>query len=82
MNVRDRIPPDSRERDLATLRELAVAETLEPQCTQRITKYGAVVNVSMTSTALRNEAGQVYAIATIERASGGLSDRRKKGGVQ
>lgn len=81
MNVRDRIPLELRERDLATLRELAAAENLEPHRTQRMTKYGAVVNVSLTATALRNEAGQVYAVATLERANAGLRDRRKKGGL-
>jgi two-component system CheB/CheR fusion protein len=81
MNVRDRIALELRERELATLRELAAAENLEPHRTQRMTKYGAVVNVSLTATALRNEAGQVYAVATLERANAGLRDRRKKGGL-
>jgi len=48
--------------------QLSRAEILEPYHTQRITKAGAVVNISMVSTALVNEAGQIYAIATTERA--------------
>jgi two-component system CheB/CheR fusion protein len=49
--------------------QLSQAELLEPYRTQRITKDGAVVDVSMISTALVNEVGQVYGIATTERPS-------------
>jgi two-component system CheB/CheR fusion protein len=55
---------------LAKLHQLSQAEILEPYRTQRITKDGAVVEVWMTSTALVNEDGQMYAIATTERAQG------------
>ena len=67
MNVRDRIPEGLREEALAKLHQLSRAEILEPYRTQRITKDGNVVEVWMTSTALVNEAGQMYAIATTER---------------
>jgi two-component system CheB/CheR fusion protein len=49
------------------LHQLSQAEILEPYRTQRITKDGNVVEVWMTTTALMNEAGQMYAIATTER---------------
>jgi len=52
---------------LAKLHQLSRAEILEPYRTKRITKDGNVVEVWMTSTALVNEAGQMYAIATTER---------------
>ncbi len=68
MNVRDRIPEGLREESLARLHQLSRAEVLEPLCTQRITKTGAVVEVSIISTALVNGAGQIYAVATTERA--------------
>ena len=71
MNVRDRIPQGLREDALATLRQLSQAKVLEPYTTQRITKEGAVMEVSIVSTALVNEAGQMYAIATTERAKDG-----------
>lgn len=71
MNVRDRIPQDLREKALATLRQLSRAEILEPYRTQRITKQGAVMAVSIISTALLNDAGEMYAIATTERTIGG-----------
>jgi two-component system CheB/CheR fusion protein len=67
MNVRDRIPPELREEALATLVRLSQAEVLEPYDTQRLTKDGRVIKVTMVSTALINETGQMYAIATTER---------------
>ena len=69
MNVHDRIPAGLREAALDTLQQLSRAEVLEPYHTQRIAKDGTLVEVSMISTALVNEAGQLYAIATTERAS-------------
>ena len=71
MNVRDRIPQELREQALARLRQLSQAEVLEPYRTQRITKQGAVMAVSIISTALLNNAGEMYAIATTERTLGG-----------
>ena len=67
LNVRDRIPPKRREQELAKVSQLGLAEILAPYRTQRITKDGAIVKVFVTSTALVNEAGQIYAIATTER---------------
>jgi two-component system CheB/CheR fusion protein len=67
MNIRDRIPEGQREEALARVHQLSLAEILEPYLTQRITKDGTVVDVSMISTALVNEAGEMYAIATTER---------------
>jgi len=67
MNVRDRIPSEFKEKALAKLVQLSKAEILEPYLTQRLTKQGAVVVVSITSTALVNSAGLMYAVATTER---------------
>ncbi|MES2637091.1 MAG: chemotaxis protein CheB [Pseudomonadota bacterium] len=67
MNVRDRIPKDLWEQALSTLKQLSQAEILEPYLTQRINKNGSILNVSIISTALLNESGDVYAIATTER---------------
>ncbi|MET7013971.1 chemotaxis protein CheB [Uliginosibacterium flavum] len=71
MNVRERIPQALREDALARLRQLSQAEILEPYRTERLTKLGVVVPVSIISTALQNEAGEVYGIATTERVIGG-----------
>ena len=67
MNVRDRIPSESREKALAKLVQLSKAQILEPYLTQRLTKQGPVVVISITSTALVNSAGHMYAVATTER---------------
>ena len=70
INVRERIPQVQREEALATLRRVSQAEILEPYRTERLNKQGDVIAVSIISTALLNEAGEVYAIATTERAIG------------
>jgi two-component system CheB/CheR fusion protein len=68
LNVQDRIPEDQREGALARLAQLSRVETLQPYRTQRLTKAGTVLDVSIISSALVDEAGQMYAIATTERA--------------
>jgi two-component system CheB/CheR fusion protein len=79
MNVRDRIPEALRKDALAKVHDLSRAEILEPYRTQRLTKDGAVVEVWMTATALVNEAGQMYAIATTERMNERIKDRLNDG---
>jgi two-component system, chemotaxis family, CheB/CheR fusion protein len=68
MNVRDRIPKGLQEEALLKVHQLSLTEIIEPYRTQRITKTGAIVEVWMTATALVDEAGKMYAIATTERA--------------
>jgi two-component system CheB/CheR fusion protein len=68
MNVRDRIPQDLRDGALATIAQLSQAEILQPYHTRRLTKDGTSIEVSIISTALVNETGQMYAISTTERA--------------
>ncbi len=67
MNARDRTPEALREQALTEARELSRAEVLEPYRTERLTQSGAVVEVWVTATALVDEAGNMYAIATTER---------------
>jgi two-component system, chemotaxis family, CheB/CheR fusion protein len=69
MNVRMRIPKVLQEKALAQVRQLSGAQTLAPFSTQRLTKDGRVLDVDLTATALLDETGQMYAIATTERAS-------------
>ena len=71
MNVRDRIPPELRAGALDKMHQLSRAEILEPYLTRRITKEGKAIEVSIISTALLDKAGQMYAVATTERAKGG-----------
>jgi two-component system, chemotaxis family, CheB/CheR fusion protein len=73
MNVRDRIPKTLQESALAKVHQLSQAETLEPYQTQRLAKDGTVMEVSLTSTALVNETGQMYAISTTERTKDTIS---------
>ena len=70
MNTCDRIPESRRAEELAIVERLCKADVLEPYCTQRIAKDGRTLDVWLTATALVNEIGQVYAIATTERERG------------
>jgi len=67
MNIRDLIPKSRQEETLAMLRKLSRAEVIEPYRMPRITKDGRIVEVWLTATALVNDSGGVYAIATTER---------------
>jgi two-component system CheB/CheR fusion protein len=67
LNVRDRIPPPLRDDAKVMLREFGRDKIPEPYHTQRLTRSGAVLDVSVTATALLDAAGQIYAIATTER---------------
>jgi two-component system CheB/CheR fusion protein len=73
LNVRERIPERQREGALDRLTRLSHAEVLEPYLTQRLTAAGVVLDVSIISTALLDETGKVYAIATTERVKPGTS---------
>ena len=79
MNIRDLIPESRRAEELALVQRLGRGDVLEPYRTQRIAKDGRIVEVWLTATALVNEAGQVYAIATTERKRGLKS--QAEGGV-
>jgi two-component system, chemotaxis family, CheB/CheR fusion protein len=68
MNVRARIPESLQETELAMIVKLSRAELLESYTAKRLTKSGQCLEVTVTSTALMNESGKVYAIATTERA--------------
>ena len=67
MNVRNRIPAAIQADALAKIHQLSQSQVLEPYQTQRLTKDGATLKVSLITTALVNEIGQMYAIATTER---------------
>jgi two-component system CheB/CheR fusion protein len=69
MNVNQRIPEGLREGALSTLTQLSQAKILQAYTTQRLAKDGSVLQVSIISTALIDEAGKMYAIATTERAA-------------
>jgi two-component system CheB/CheR fusion protein len=67
MTLMDRLPPGQGADTMDQLKQLGQAKVLEPYRSQRLTKQGTTVKVSITATALRNEAGAVYAVSTTER---------------
>src|SRR5580658_258949 len=67
MNICGLVPEGRQKETLAALRRRRGSEPLEPRRVQRIAKDGRIVEVSLISTALVNEAGDAYAIATTER---------------
>jgi len=71
MNVRELIPDNMRKDEIGKLRQLAEGKMLESYLTQRIIKGGSIIKVSIISTALVDEEGKIYAIATTERAMKG-----------
>jgi len=68
MNVRDRIQPQAQEESQAIIKKLSRSEVVAPYRSQRLAKNGDVIAVSITASALLNEHGEMYAIATTERA--------------
>jgi two-component system CheB/CheR fusion protein len=69
MNIRDLIPENLRGKALDIIRQIIKGDFQMPYITQRIAKDGQIVEVWLTATALVNETGQVYAIATTERVT-------------
>ena len=67
LNVRDRIPAELRAEEEARMRQLDGAEVLEPYFSRRLTKAGEVLNVWVVASAVLNEEGKMYAVATTER---------------
>ena len=69
MNILKRIPKEFQADALEKLKQLSSSEILEPYLTKRITKKRLLVDVWITSTALIDETGHMYAIATTERVA-------------
>ncbi len=68
LNVRDRIPPALRPKVRAPLLPPGPPdEPLVPEITERLTKSGARVKVAITTSALLDPDGEIYALATTER---------------
>ncbi len=69
MNRIDLIVPELREQAMDKLLQLSKAQILQPYSTPRLTKSGTMITVSTVATPLKNETGEVYAIANTERAA-------------
>lgn len=67
MNIKEIIPKNLQNEDINKLKQLSMSEVLETYRTQRLNKNGDILNISITSTALVNKDGKMYAIATTER---------------
>jgi two-component system, chemotaxis family, CheB/CheR fusion protein len=70
MNIAELIPEPERASYLLQVQQLSSTAQLKPYRTGRIAKDGTLKQVWLTATALLNEAGQVYGIATTERECG------------
>jgi two-component system CheB/CheR fusion protein len=82
LNIRDLIPESMRQEAVEVVKRLGRTDVLAPYRTQRIAKDGHLVEVWLTATALVNEDGQVYAIATTEREQGlGTGETSSKQGA-
>jgi two-component system CheB/CheR fusion protein len=71
MNIQRLFPEDQRAAALTVISRLVQAEVLEPYRTQRLTKDGKSLSISLIATALLDETGQVYAVFTTEREDKG-----------
>ncbi|MDD2462643.1 MAG: chemotaxis protein CheB [Desulfobulbus sp.] len=67
MNIRDIVPSANGEEALAKMLNLSRTETLEPFPCRRLGKCGELVEVTIVATALVNDTGQSYAVASLER---------------
>ncbi|GFK93515.1 Chemotaxis protein methyltransferase Cher2 [Fundidesulfovibrio magnetotacticus] len=68
MNIRDMLPPELRDQELDNLLKVVKNEAQAPYATKRKNKDGQFIDVWLTATAMLDNAGRIYAIATTERA--------------
>jgi len=66
MHIHHMIPEELRHEALAKAQELSIAKSIKPCDSKRIHKDGTVLEVAIATTALLDEAGAIYAIATKE----------------
>jgi len=78
LNNRDRIPLELHAQEIEAIRQLSQAAVLEPYPTRRLNKEGGIVDIRLTATALIDEVGEVYAIATTERQIGQTSEEEDR----
>lgn len=69
LNLQDRIPPERRVEALDALRRGTETDIRVAHPTLRFTKDGRTLEVLVKATALHDDEGRVYAIATTERTS-------------
>ena len=69
MNICDRVPVAKRPKVMKLINKLANSRVLKPYRTQRLTKAGKEMDIWLAATALVDDEGKLYAIATTERAT-------------
>jgi len=67
MTLRERIPAAEVEVAMSRLKQLSEGQVLALYPTQRLTRSGQTVDVSLLATALIDASGKVYAVTTTER---------------
>jgi two-component system CheB/CheR fusion protein len=67
MTLNERIPPEQIGEAMEQLQQLSAGQVLALYPTQRLTRSGKVVDVSLLATALIDATGKVYAVTTTER---------------
>jgi len=67
MHLQDMTPDGVSADALLEVSRLATAGQLRPYAVKRLTRDGRTLDVLLTATALVNESGEMYAIATTER---------------
>ncbi len=67
MHVTDRVPPSRKGTELENLLRLGKNELIEVYHSERLNKEGKIIPVTLTTSALKNASGEIYAISTIER---------------
>ena len=67
MNEAQRVPPELRSIELERLARLCHTETLDPLQSRRLNKSGAALEVSLVATALYDDSGRIYGVASTER---------------
>jgi len=67
MTLRERIPEVQIDEAMNRLKQLSQGQVLALYPTQRLTKSGKIVDISLLATALIDATGKVYAVTTTER---------------
>lgn len=68
MNAASLMPESEKENYMSALRKQYEAGLLQPILVDKVSKNGATIRVSVIASALMNDEGETYAIATTERA--------------
>ncbi|MEZ7198032.1 chemotaxis protein CheB [Pseudodesulfovibrio karagichevae] len=71
MDIRDMLPEDMRAQELENIRQVAAGVMPTPYETRRVHKDGQTLEVWLSASPLADDAGHVYAMATIQRMAPG-----------